>query len=284
MKASTGPKRLFARSRVLLATLLALVSLSGLLTGIASADSTNQLGNASSDKPTVVLVHGAWADSSGWSGTIRQLQRKGYPVVTAANPLRSLSGDSAYVASVLADIQGPIILVGHSYGGAVITNAAAGNENVKALVYIAGFAPAAGETVFGILETFPGSQVLPAIHGVPFPLPDGEFGIDAYIVQDMFRDVFAQDVPPHTAAIMAAAQRPSALATGEELSVGEAWSEIPSWYLIPKQDRVIPPDAQHFMAERAGAHVVEVKGSHAILVSKPDKVTDLILMAANAVD
>ena len=282
--ATTSRVRRFPQSRILLAAILALASLSGLLTGMVSAGSTTLLGGTSGDKPTVVLVHGAWADSSGWTGTIRQLQRKGYPVIAASNPLRSLSGDSAYVASVLADIDGPIILVAHSYGGAVITNAAAGNENVKALVYIAGFAPAEGETVFGILETFPGSQVLPAIHAVPFPLPDGEVGVDAYITQDMFREVFAQDVPPHTAAIMAAAQRPASLATGEEPSAGEAWSEIPSWFMIPMQDRVIPADAQRFMAERAGGEIVEVKGSHAILVSKPNKVTDLIEHAAQSVD
>ncbi len=273
-----------SRIRILFAALLALASLSGLLTGAVSADSTTLLGSSSSDKPTIVLVHGAWADSSGWTGTIKQLQRAGYPVIAPANPLRSLVGDSAYIASVLADIDGPIILVGHSYGGAVITNAAAGNPNVKALVYIAGFAPATDETVFGLLGMFPGSQVQPALHIVPYPLADGEFGLDAYIVQDMFRDVFAQDVTPQTAAAMAAAQRPTSLSTGEELSVGEAWATIPSWFMIPKQDKVIPPELQHFMAERAGGHIVEVKGSHAILVSKPNKVADLIEQVAQAVD
>jgi pimeloyl-ACP methyl ester carboxylesterase len=276
--------RRLPRARAWLAALVALAGLSGLLTGIASADSSTLLGNSDSDKPTVVLVHGAWADASGWTGTIRQLRRQGFPVIAPANPLRGLTGDSAYIASVLADIEGPIILVGHSYGGAVITNAAVGNDNVKALVYIAGFAPATGEPVFGVLGMFPGSQVEPALHVIPFPLPDGEVGLDAYIVQDMFHDVFAQDVPAHTAAIMAATQRPASLATGEEPSVGEAWATIPSWFLIPKQDRVIPPDAQRFMAERAGGEVVEVKGSHAILVSKPGKVADLIEQAAEAVD
>lgn len=283
--ATNSRYRTSRRSLGFLAALVGLLSLSGLFTSIAAADSSSLWGaGGNGEKPTIVLVHGAWADSSGWNGVIKQLHREGYTVVAPANPLRSLIGDSAYVASVLADIEGPIVLVGHSYGGAVITNAAAGNPNVKALVYIAGFAPAAGETVFEVLGTFPGSQVLPAIHAVPFPLPDGSTGFDAYIVQDMFREVFVQDVTPQTAAAMAVAQRPAALATGEELSAGEAWQTIPSWFMIPKQDRVIPPAAQHFMAERAGGEIEEIKGSHAILVSKPNKVAVLIERAAESVD
>jgi pimeloyl-ACP methyl ester carboxylesterase len=236
------------------------------------------------DKPTIVLVHGSWADASGWSDVVKQLQLQGYPVIAPANPLRTLSGDSAYIASVLASIEGPIVLVGHSYGSAVIANAAAGNPNVKALVIIAGFAVTTGESLLGLLENFPGSQALGALHAVPFPLPDGSTGIDTYLMQDKFHDVFVQDVTPQTATIMGATQRAATYASFEEPSGAAAWETIPSWYLIPQQDRVIPPDAQRFMAERAGSHTVEVEGSHAIMVSNPQKVFELIERAAQSVE
>jgi pimeloyl-ACP methyl ester carboxylesterase len=260
------------------------IGLSGLLTLIMPASATPWLGQPDENKPTIVLVHGSWADASGWTAVVKQLQRKGYPVIAPANPLRSLTGDSAYIASVLASVEGPIVLVAHSYGGAVITNAAAGNPNVKALVYIAGFAVAPGESLLGLLENFPGSQALAALRTVPFPLPDGSTGIDSYLVQDKFHDVFAQDVSPQTAAAMAATQRAAALAAFEEPSGEAAWATIPSWFLIPQQDRVIPPDAHRFMAERAGGYTVEVKGSHAIMVSKPQEVFELIERAAESVD
>lgn len=262
----------------------AAIGLSGLLALIMPASATHWSGQPDEDKPTIVLVHGSWADASGWNDVVKQLQREGYPVIAPANPLRSLTDDSAYIASVLASVEGPIVLVAHSYGGAVITNAATGNPNVKALVYIAGFAVAEGESLLGLLENFPGSQALAALRTVPFPLPDGSTGIDSYLMQDKFHDVFAQDVGPKTATVMAATQRAAALASFEEPSGAPAWETIPSWFLIPEQDRVIPPDAHRFMAERAGGYVVEVKGSHAIMVSKPNKVFDLIERAVKAVD
>lgn len=274
----------FERPAFLIPAIAATLGLSGILTLMSSGSAMPRAGQPDEDKPTIVLVHGSWADASGWTGVIKELQRKGYPVIAPANPLRSLSGDSAYIASVLASIEGPIVLVGHSYGGAIISNAAAGNPNVKALVYVAGFAVADGESLLGLLENFPGSQALGALRTVPYPLPDGSEGVDTYLMQDMFGDVFVQDATPQTAAALAATQRPAAFAAFEEPSGPAAWETIPAWFLIPQQDRVIPPDAQRFMAERAGANTVEVKGSHAIMVSKPHKVFEIIERAAKSID
>jgi pimeloyl-ACP methyl ester carboxylesterase len=183
---------------------------------------------------------------------------------------------------VLATIPGPIVLVGHSYGGAVISNAALGNPNVKALVYIAGFALAEGETVFGIVGQFPGSQLPQNILARPYSQGSAGTGIDAYIDPAAFRQVFAADVPAPTAAVMAATQRPGTLASGSEGSGPPAWQSIPTWYLVANQDRAIPPAAERFMAERAHAHTVEIDSSHVAMISHQDVVTDLILDAATA--
>jgi pimeloyl-ACP methyl ester carboxylesterase len=268
---------------MVLMTVAAVIALSGLLTLLMPAGATSS-GQPNEGKPTIVLVHGSWDSAAGWTGVIKKLHRQGYPVIAPANPLRGLASDSAYIASVLASIEGPIVLVGHSYGGAVITNAAAGNPNVKALVYIAGFALEPDETLADIFAVFPDSPALGALHTVPFTAPDGSTGIDAYLVQEQFHDIFVQDVTRQTAAAMAATQRPIALPILEEPSGAAAWETIPSWFLIPKQDRVIPVDAHRFMAERAGGEVVEVKGSHAIMVSKPGKVFELIERAVESVD
>jgi pimeloyl-ACP methyl ester carboxylesterase len=256
---------------------VALVTLAILATLVSPAAAAPAQETGHAPKPTIVLVHGAFADSSGWSAVIERLQRRGYEVVAPANPLRDLSDDAAYVASVVATIPGPVVLVGHSYGGAVITNAARNLPNVKALVYIAAFALDEGDTVFGIVGSFPGSE-LPA-NILPRPLPGGT-DHDAYVNPASFRAVFAADVPAKTAAIMAAAQRPSTLATGQEASGPPAWATIPSWYLVAEKDRVIPPAAQHFMADRAGAHTRTVRSSHVAMVSQPDAATAIILAAA----
>jgi pimeloyl-ACP methyl ester carboxylesterase len=227
-------------------------------------------------KPTVVLVHGAFADSSGFAEVIKRLQREGYPVLAPANPLRGVDSDAAYIRSVLADVSGPIVLVGHSYGGFVITNAAAGNPNVKALVYIAAFAPDTGDTVEGLSGMFPGSRLgLEALDIRPTPT-----GVDGYIKLSVFREVFAGDVPPSEAAVMAVSQRPADLGTLRQPSGEPAWRTIPSWTLVASDDQVIPAVAQRFMANRAGAHVVEVHASHVAMVSRPGPTTDLILQAA----
>jgi pimeloyl-ACP methyl ester carboxylesterase len=229
-------------------------------------------------KPTVVLVHGAFADSSSWNGVIVRLQRDGYPVIGVANPLRDLAGDASYLSSVLDTVTGPVILVGHSYGGAVITDAATGHANVKALVYVAAFALDQGESGLAILGQYPGSQLPPALVVRPFP-----GGQDAYINQADFPQVFAADVPAGEARLMAAGQRPVALAAFAEPSGVPGWKTIPSWYLVAGADHAIPPAAQEAMAERAHAHTVVVPdASHAVLISHPEATAELIESAAQA--
>jgi pimeloyl-ACP methyl ester carboxylesterase len=229
-------------------------------------------------RPTVVLVHGAFADSSSWDAVTARLERRGYPVIGVANPLRSLAGDSAYVSSVLDTIPGPVILVGHSYGGAVITDAAVGHPNVKSLVYIAAFAPDQGESGLAILGKYPGSQLPPTLTVRPFP-----GGQDAYVNPADFRQVFAADVPAGKARLMATGQRPVALAAFAEPSGTPAWKTIPSWFLVAGADRAIPPAAEQAMALRAGSHTEVIRNaSHAVLVSHPDATAHVIEAAARA--
>ncbi|MFD3406589.1 alpha/beta fold hydrolase [Kribbella sp. NPDC058693] len=234
-------------------------------------------------KPTIVLVHGAFADASGWSAVAERLRAADYPVLAPANPLRSLSGDADYIASVLTSIAGPIILVGHSYGGAVITNAARGIANVKALVYISAFAPDEGEDIFALTGKFPGS-LLP-VNTLTRPYPNGstEPGVDVYLSLEHFHEVFAADVPAGITELMAVEQRPLALAAGNEASgASPAWSTIPSWYLAGRDDMAIPFAAQQFMAKRAQSHLTEVAASHVPMISQPAEVTGVIVDAARA--
>jgi pimeloyl-ACP methyl ester carboxylesterase len=234
-------------------------------------------------KPTIVLVHGAFADASGWDGVIERLHRAGYPVVAPANPLRDLNGDTAYVSSVLDTIPGPVILVGHSYGGDVITNAALGHANVKALVYIAAFAPDQGESALALTNRFPGSALGAHLSIRPYPLPGGGTAPEGVIDQDAFRALFAADVPEQTAEDMAATQRPVGLAALATPSGVPAWRTLPSWFLVAGADQAIPPAAEAFMAQRAHARTVTVKGaSHAVMVSHPEQTADLITAAAEA--
>jgi pimeloyl-ACP methyl ester carboxylesterase len=184
--------------------------------------------------------------------------------------------------SVLQSIKGPIVLVGHSYGGAVITNAAAGNANVKALVYVDAFVPDVGESVLALAASNPGSGLPPAITEVPYQQGGQGSGLDVYIRPADFRSVFAADVPAGQAAIIAARQRPVTLAALSEKSAAAAWKTIPSWYLIGRQDDAIPPITQKFMAHRAHSHTVSIDASHASLVSRPGPVTKLVLAAAHA--
>ncbi|MFK3979619.1 alpha/beta fold hydrolase [Micromonospora sp. NPDC050397] len=227
-------------------------------------------------KPTVVLVHGAFADASGWNDVAARLIRDGYPVVAPANPLRGVASDSAYLASVLATLDGPLVLAAHSYGGIVVTNAATGNPNVKALVYVAAFVPDQGETLLGLQTKYPGSRLDEA--ALDFR-PYGE-GVDGYIKKAVFRDVFAGDVPRTTAELMWAGQRPSDVRALQEPSGAPAWKGIPSWYLVARHDRVLPAEAQRFMAQRAGARTVEVGASHVAMVAQPAATADLIERAA----
>jgi pimeloyl-ACP methyl ester carboxylesterase len=269
---------------------VASLTISG-LTIVPSQSSTIHAAHASAPgareqvMPTIVLVHGAWADGSSWAGVVRRLQNDGYTVDAPPNPLRGLATDSATIADFLATISGPIVLVGHSYGGAVITNAAAGNANVKALVYIDAFIPDQGESEFQLLGAYPGSCVAgdPAkvFNLVPYPgAPQGDF--DAYLKPAVFQTCFANLVPAPAAAIMATAQRPPTLSSGSEKSGVPAWKTIPSWSLIGTADQVIPPAAQRFMSKRANAHITEVLAGHLSMVSRPDATTHLIEQAVQA--
>jgi pimeloyl-ACP methyl ester carboxylesterase len=234
---------------------------------------------AAEPKPTIVLVHGAFADSSSWDGVVADLTRDGYHVVSAANPLRGPTSDAAAVKSVLRSIPGPIVLVGHSYGGTVISAAADGATNVKALVYVSAFAPEVGESTFDLTGKFPGST-LPAALDKPVDLPGG--GHDLYIQQDKFPAQFAADVPLAKARLMAVAQRPLAEAAGGEKAVATSWKTIPSWWVYGEADRNIPPAAMKFMADRAHARkVVSVPGaSHVVMISHPHEVSALVEAAA----
>jgi pimeloyl-ACP methyl ester carboxylesterase len=232
-------------------------------------------------KPTIVLVHGAFADSSSWNGVIGILESDGYPVIAVANPLRSVKGDGDYLQSLLASIKTPVVLAGHSYGGMVISNAAKGLTNVKALVYVAAFAPEVGETAGGLNGKFPGSVLGPAL-APPVPLSSG--GHDLYVQQDKFHDAFAPDVPADAARLAAAAQRPIADIAFGEAAAEPAWKTLPSWFIYGDHDTAIPPELHAFMAKRANAReTLVIKGaSHVVMISHPDAVAKVIEDAATA--
>jgi pimeloyl-ACP methyl ester carboxylesterase len=240
-------------------------------------------GASQAPTPTIVFVHGGWAGSSGWNQEITDLERQGFSVIAPANPLRDLASDAAYVRSVVQSIDGPIVLVGHSYGGAVISNAAVGVPNVKALVYIAGFAPDAGESLAQLVTMNPGTDIGPTtLTTRPYPLSDGSSGTDLYLTKTGFREAFAADVPNEVANQMHATQRPFSNEAFASLSGEPAWKTILSWYLLARQDRAIPPATQRFMAERAQATIVEVDASHVPMISQPEFTTQIILDAAAA--
>ena len=234
---------------------------------------------ASDPKPTIVLVHGAFADSSSWNGVIAELTRDGYPVVAVANPLRSLAGDAAYVANVVKGVKGPVVLVGHSYAGAVISVAADGAPNVKSLVFVDAFEPELGETSLELTGRYPGSTLGPTL-APPVNLPGG--GQDLYVQQDRFPAQFAADLPEAQARVMAAEQRPVTQGALTEGAGAAAWKSIPSWSIYGTADVNIPPAALVFMAERAHAReTIAVPGaSHMVMLSHPAEVTRLIEDAA----
>lgn len=283
--ASKAPK--FRRS-LLRAIIIVLIIVPMLFVG---ASARAQASKANNSGQTIVLVHGAWADSAGWNGVTSRLQADGYTVWAVPNPLRGLSSDAAYVASILNTIPGPIILVAHSYGGAVITNAATGNPNVKALVYIDGFAPDEGETGFDLLGMEPPPGASPScvladpatiFNVVSYPgAPSGDF--DLYLKPEVYPSCFANTIAAKQAAVLAASQRPITFSASAEPSGPPAWKTIPSWYLVGTLDNVIPPYVQIFMAERANAQIVQVKAPHPAMISNPQAVADLIETAAQAV-
>jgi pimeloyl-ACP methyl ester carboxylesterase len=254
--------------------------------GTAHAAST---AGASTPKPTIVLEHGAWADASSWNGVIRRLQADGYTVDAPPNPLRGLAYDSGYLQDYLATITGPIILVGHSYGGAVITNAATGNPNVKALVYVDAFIPAQGESLLQLVNAQPGSCLAgnPADVFTLVPYPGAPAGdADTYLqtapdgTYPGFAHCFANGVPASQAGVLAATQRPLAFSAAEAPSGVPAWQTIPSWSVIGTADHVLPPAEQLFMSERANAHITQINAGHLSMISAPDAVTQVILQAA----
>src|SRR6266853_2635707 len=266
------------------AATFALILALGLGLSVTAAAAASARQDQQNPKPTIVFVHGGWADSSGWNQEITNLERRGFPVIAPANPLRALASDTAYIRSVLQTISGPIVLVGHSYGGAVITNAAAGVPNVQALVYIAAFAPDKGESLFQLVTMNPGTQIGPAtLDFRPYPLPGGGTGIDLYIKKSAFHDAFAADLPLRVTDQMQAGQRPFANEAFLSPSGDPAWKTIPSWYMVATQDHAIPPATERFMAQRAHATTVEVDSSHVAMISQPEATTRLILDAADSI-
>ena len=236
------------------------------------------------DSPTVVLVHGAFADASSWNGVIKRLQAKGVRVTAPANPLRGLSVDSAYIAGVLAETPGPILAVGHSYGGAVITNAATQARNVVGLVYVAAFATDEGERLADATAGSTDSVLNSALVPLHYPLANGgEPGVEFAINPASFHDAFAADLPAEQAAVMAATQRPVAELAFSEPSGAPAWKDLPSWAVVATGDKAAGTDVIRAQAERAGATITELEGSHVIMISQPQVVTDVILEAVAAV-
>ncbi|MET7686585.1 alpha/beta hydrolase [Streptomyces sp. NPDC005483] len=260
-------------------------ALSGTADGATGSDHASGAGAGAGGgrhKPTVVLEHGAFADGSSWNGVVADLRADGYPVVAAANPLRGPASDAAALRTVLDHVKGPKILVGHSYGGNVISEAATDDPEVKALVYVAAFLPAPGESALELTGKFPGSTLPEALDPVTYTQADGSTATDLYIQQDRFRHQFAADVPAQRADLMAAAQRPIAQAALTEKATTAAWKTKPSWDIVTTRDLNIPAAVQRFMAERAHAHTTEVAASHSVAVSHPHLVADVIERAARA--
>jgi pimeloyl-ACP methyl ester carboxylesterase len=257
----------------------ALVAIPG---GIAAASTGNvyqAAGHASSTpKPTIVIEHGAWADGSSFADVVARLQKDGYVVDVPPNPLRGAT-DPAYLASYLATITGPVVLVGHSYGGFVTTNAATGDKNVKALVYVDAYIPAQGDTINSLNAQFPGSLLTPA--ALSF-VPSAGGVTDAYVQPSMFRSIFANDLPASEAAVLAATQEPIAASALTAVSGAPAWATIPSWDVIGTADHAIPPAEQEFMAARAHSNVTKIDASHLSMLSHPGTVASVIEQAARA--
>ena len=233
---------------------------------------------------TVVLVHGAFADASSWTGVIERLQKERVQVTAPANPLRGISIDSAYLASLFNQIPGPVLAVGHSYGGAVITNAATKASNVIGLVYIAAFAPDEGERLGDVESTSKDSVLNAALVPLHYPTGQGaETAVEFAINPAQLQDAFAADLPTEQTAIMAATQRPVAQLAFSEPSGVPAWKTLPSWTVVATGDKAAGSDVIRSMAKRAGATITEVEGSHVIMISQPQVVTDVILSAVAAV-
>jgi pimeloyl-ACP methyl ester carboxylesterase len=248
------------------------------MTDATQADSPSFTG------PTVLLVHGAFADGSSWTGVIERLQAAGIQAQAAPNPLRGIAADSAYIASVIQQTPGPVLAVGHSYGGAVISNAATNQPNVVGLVYVAAFAPDEGEALGDVTPTSKDSVLNSALVPRNYPAGQGaETAQEFAINQALFHEVFAADLPADVAAVMWATQRPVSALAFSEPSGPPAWKSLPSWAVVASPDKAAGTDVVRSMAERAGAEITEVEGSHVIMISQPQAVTDVILKALEAV-
>jgi pimeloyl-ACP methyl ester carboxylesterase len=234
-------------------------------------------------QPTVVLVHGAFADASSWTGVIERLQAKGVVVTAPANPLRGLASDSAYLASVLDQTPGPVIAVGHSYGGAVISSAAHKATNVVGLVFVAAFAPDEGEVLGEVTAESKDSILMTALVPHQYPGPDGQAAVEFAIDPAKFRDAFAADLPPEASRVLAATQRPVADRAFSDPAGTAAWWDLPCWAVVATSDRAAGRDVTWAMAERARATITEVDSSHVVMISQPQAVTDVILAAVAAV-
>jgi pimeloyl-ACP methyl ester carboxylesterase len=233
--------------------------------------------------PTVVLLHGAFADASSWSGVIKRLQTVGVTVTAPANPLRGTSADSAYIAGLLEQIPGPVVAVGHSYGGAVITNAATKANNVVGLVYVAGFATEEGERLADATGASQDAILTTGLVEFHYPTTDGELAVEFAVNPERFQEILAADLPAEDAAVMAAIQRPVAALAFSDPGGPPAWRSLPSWAVIATGDKAAGTDVTRSMAQRAGATITEVDSSHVVMVSQPQAVTDVILEAVAAV-
>lgn len=232
--------------------------------------------------PTALLVHGAFADAGSWSGVIAELRNHGIPVVAPPNPLRGLASDAAYIASQASQIDGPVVLVGHSYGGAVISVAGTA-ENVVGLVYVAAYIPEEGESLGELQGRFPLSPLVGSLQERTYPVGGGETAVEVTIEAEAFPAVFAADVPRSVTEVLALTQRPLAASTFTETASAAAWKDRPSWALVAGADEAINPEVERFGAQRAGATVVELDGaSHAVAVSRPEDVAALIRDAVTA--
>ena len=234
-----------------------------------------------SNTPTIVLVHGGFADASFWTPVIQELQARGLPVLAPPNPLRGLAGDAGYIASFVNQIDGPVLLVGHSYGGAVISVAGAAADNVVGLVYVAAFILDEGESFGEVFAGFPDTPLLAAVRPGTYPLPDGGTAVELSIAPELYRSAFAADLPSDVTEVLAVMQRPFA-AIFEDRAQAAAWKSLPSWAVVATADNAIHPDAERHMARRAGAETIEVDASHSIALSQPKAVVELIQTAVDA--